>query len=108
LEKAVALFSIVAWQLLWMTYEAREHPNESYAAILTTEEWEVLCRVTHSKKDTPKTIHEAVRMVAKLGEFLGRKGDREPGVKTLWIGLRRFSDIMTAWYLFQEKDVGNG
>ncbi|TRT76625.1 MAG: hypothetical protein EWV83_10490, partial [Microcystis sp. M_OC_Ca_00000000_S217Cul] len=24
-----------------------------------------------------------------LGGFLGRKGDGEPGVKTIWLGLRR-------------------
>ena len=24
-------------------------------------------------------------MIAKLGGFLGRKGDGEPGVKTLWL-----------------------
>ena len=28
---------------------------------------------------------EAVRMIASLGGFLGRKGDGEPGVKTIWL-----------------------
>ncbi|MCA2598556.1 MAG: hypothetical protein IM520_13495, partial [Microcystis sp. M29BS1] len=32
---------------------------------------------------------EAVRMIASLGGFLGRKGDGEPGVKTIWLGLGR-------------------
>ena len=27
-------------------------------------------------------------MIAQLGGFLGRKGDGEPGAKTLWLGLR--------------------
>jgi hypothetical protein len=31
--------------------------------------------------------------VAKLGAFLGRKGDGEPGVKTLWQGLQRVMDF---------------
>lgn len=112
LERALAVYSVVAWQLLWLTYEAREHPNASFESILSAEEWRVLC-LTHkqSKQQQPEpTIHEAVRLIAKLGGFLARKGDKEPGVKTLWIGLRRFHGIMFAWQLFkdQTKDVGKG
>ncbi|XUP06319.1 IS4 family transposase [Microcystis aeruginosa FBCC-A68] len=28
-------------------------------------------------------------MIASLGVFLGRKGDGEPSVKTIWLGLGR-------------------
>ena len=34
-----------------------------------------------------------MRMIATLGGFLGRKADGEPGVKTIWRGLRRLDDI---------------
>ena len=34
-----------------------------------------------------------VRRVAMLGGFLARKGDGEPGVKTIWIGLQRVMDF---------------
>jgi hypothetical protein len=30
-----------------------------------------------------------VRLIASFGGFLGRKGDGEPGVKTIWTGLQR-------------------
>ena len=47
------------------------------------------------KKDVynkmPKTVPTAntvIRLIAKLGGFLGRKGDGEPGAKTLWLGMR--------------------
>jgi len=29
-----------------------------------------------------------VRLIARVGGFLGRKGDGEPGVKTIWQGLQ--------------------
>jgi len=29
-----------------------------------------------------------------LGGFLARKGDGEPGVKTIWIGMRRIGDCV--------------
>jgi hypothetical protein len=36
---------------------------------------------------TPPTLNEVVRLIAQIGGFLGRKGDGEPGVKTIWKGL---------------------
>ena len=103
LERALSTYSIVACKLLWMTHEAREHPDESYSKIITDEEWEVLCAGTNSSKKIPKTIYEAVRMIAKLGGFLGRKGDLEPGVKTLWTGMIKLSYAMMGWYILKEK-----
>jgi hypothetical protein len=34
-----------------------------------------------------------LRLVAMLGGFLARKGDGEPGVKTIWLGLQRVVDF---------------
>ncbi|WP_305728649.1 IS4 family transposase, partial [Burkholderia ubonensis] len=31
--------------------------------------------------------------VARLGGFLARKGDGEPGVKTIWLGMQRVVDF---------------
>lgn len=113
LERALALYTIVAWQLLYITYETREHPNIPCTKILTTDEWQALVSITEGKKTRrtkPPAMQEAVQMIAKLGGFLGRKGDKEPGVKTLWIGLRRLSDIAATWSLLLgvDKDVGKG
>jgi len=46
------------------------------------------------------------RRVAMLGGFLARKGDGEPGVKTLWIGLQRVMDF-AAGVRFM-RDSGDG
>lgn len=34
------------------------------------------------------SLYEVMRMIARVGGFLGRKRDGEPGAKTLWEGLR--------------------
>ncbi|SAK93795.1 hypothetical protein AWB75_06718 [Caballeronia catudaia] len=50
----------------------------------------------HSQQETPKSsprLNEVVRLVAMLGGFLARKGDGEPGVKTIWQGLQRVTDF---------------
>ena len=45
------------------------------------------------------TLGEANRMVAKLGGWLGRKGDGEPGAESLAAGLRRLQDMLIGWRL---------
>jgi hypothetical protein len=104
IKRAIATYSIVAWRLLWITYEAREVPDSTCTVALEEFEWKALWAKLYPAKpfpSQPPTLREAVRMVAKLGGFLGRKGDGEPGVKTLWRGLRRLHDISEGWLLGQ-------
>lgn len=100
LERAVALYSIVAWRLLLITYMARTSPDLPCTAVLDPEESEVLFRMSNPGKRLPAqpvALREAVRQIARLGGFLGRKGDKEPGVKVLWRGLRRLTDFVLAY-----------
>ncbi len=102
IERALATYSIVAWRLLWLTYEARINPESSCERVLETYEWQALyARIHQSKKipTQPPSFRQAVRWIAQLGGFLGRKGDKEPGVKTIWRGLRRLNDLATGWEL---------
>lgn len=90
LETALATYNVVAWRLLYLTHQARLTPNAPCDLVLEKAEWEALCCRLTKKPLPPKkppTLREAVRMIASLGGFLGRKCDGEPGVKTLWLGL---------------------
>lgn len=74
------------------------NPNQSCEIVLESHEWQSLCATidkTPHPLQTPPSLREAVRMIATLGGFLGRKGDGEPGVKTIWRGMRRLHDIAT-------------
>ncbi len=100
IQRALATYCVVAWRLLWLTYEARRHPDAPCSGALTDEEWQCLFHATHPSTplpEQPPSLHEAVRWIAQLGGFLGRKRDGEPGVKTIWRGLRRLADIMIGW-----------
>lgn len=100
IRRAIATFAIVAWRVLWMTLQARETPDAPCTIILETFEWQALYAKYHKHKPIPKeppTLREAIRMIARLGGFLGRKGDGEPGPKTIWRGLRRLDDIAGMW-----------
>ena len=102
IHRALSTYSIVAWRLLWLTYEARHAPDSSCDRVLETYEWQSLYCYTHKTSVPPKTppsLHEAVVMIARLGGFLARRSDGEPGVKTIWRGLRRLHDIASTWRL---------
>ena len=105
IEKALATYAIVAWRLLWLTYQARVKPEETVENVLETIEWEILYRYHHQKNPTPQdipTISECVVWIAKLGGFLGRKSDGNPGVKTLWRGLTKLDGMVMGWQLCQQ------
>ena len=102
LWRAFAVYSIVAWRLLWLTYQARQTPQASCEVALESEEWQALYGLIHQTEtvpSTPPTLSEAVRWLAQLGGFLGRRGDGEPGVKTIWRGLTRLQDMVAIWRL---------
>jgi hypothetical protein len=102
LERALAVCCIVAWRVLWLTYQARKTPEVACSEVFARHEWEALVCTVQGRAvppSEPPSLHEAVRMVAQLGGFLARKGDGDPGVKTLWRGLTRLQDIAATWLL---------
>ena len=54
----------------------------------------------------PPRLNEVVRRVTMLGGFLARKGDGEPGVKTIWIGLQRVVDFAAGVRFMRESGDG--
>ena len=97
LRKLILMYSIIAAHILCLTYLARENPESSCEIMFQEEEWKVLYRIANKTSDSPTkapTIKEAVSYIAKLGGFLGRKGDGDPGVKVIWRGLRELNIVL--------------
>jgi hypothetical protein len=112
LERLLAVYSLVAWKLLWLTYQARQTPDVPCTVALQTPEWQALyvfIQRTPVLPSSPPSLRQAVRWIGQLGGFLGRKGDGEPGVKVLWRGWTRLQDITQTWSILHPppKDVGN-
>lgn len=103
IERALAIYCIVAWRLLHMTYLARVEPDISCAKTLSDDEWRALCCFVAKQKLPPKeppTLANAILMIAKLGGFLARKSDGNPGLEVIWRGLRRLEDITETYTIF--------
>lgn len=106
LDRVLAVYSIVAWRLMALLYGARQAPAVSCETLLAPDEWAVLWGATHPPgmplPPQPPTIQEAVHLMARLGGHLGRRGDGEPGIKALWRGWARLSDMLIGYRTYQQ------
>jgi transposase Tn5 family protein/transposase-like protein len=106
MNRAIATFSIVALMLMNVMYTARQNPEESCERFFEKDEWEALfCFLNKTKKpeSNPPNLHAAITMIAKLGGFLNRKNDGQPGLKNLWQGIRRLSDITETYKILRTQ-----
>lgn len=100
LHRALAVYSVVAWRLMYLTYMARTEPDSPCTRFLSTSEWKALyCHIHRTKQvpQQPPDLKSAILWIARLGGFLARKRDGNPGVKVLWQGYRRLEDITVMW-----------
>jgi transposase-like protein/transposase Tn5 family protein len=96
LQRCLTLFSVIAWRILYATMLSRTLPELPCTVVLALEEWQALYCATHhtpTPPTTPPTLQEAVQWIARLGGFLGRPGDGEPGVTVLWRGFQHLADL---------------
>lgn len=103
-KRFLALDSIVAWRVLYLTLTGRQQPEMSCAALLEVYEWQALyCFVKKTRQPPAQapTLGEVTRWLAELGGFRGSK-NIQPGTTVLWQGLQRLSDLSQAWLVFHE------
>jgi hypothetical protein len=108
IETCLAIDMVVAWRIVYLTKLGRDTPEVPCTVYFEEAEWKALTAyITRSPvpPDKAPTLHEATRMVASLGGFLGRKGDGEPGTKTLWLGLQRLDDLTVMWKIMNPDYV---
>jgi len=100
LQACLAIDMVVAWQIYHLTKLGREVPEVDCTVFFEEAEWKAL--VAYKTQNPlpsakPPTLREAIRMVASLGGFLGRRSDGEPGTQTLWLGMQRLDDLAAMW-----------
>ena len=103
LTRALALYDVIAWRILYGTLLARLAPEIPCTVLLEVQEWQALyCAVhkTPTPPSTPPTLGQARRWLAELGGFIGRASDGEPGVLVLWRGLTRLVDMTVMYQVF--------
>lgn len=102
LRKYLALKSIIAWRVLFMTHIARLEPKESAETILAPSEIKVLEGIVSKGLKKPKKIknvRQAVHAIASLGGYLQRKSDKDPGIIVICRGIQRLHDFTDGFIL---------
>jgi len=96
LRNALAIYFMVAWRLLAITYMARTAPDTPADTILSSDEAQVLAAATNRPV---RTVAEAVLAIAILGGHEHYRNAPPPGPKRLWLGIRKLEAITLGWIL---------
>ena len=98
LVNAIAIYLIVAWRIHTITMLSRAYPEVSCEVVFEPQEWQTLYMMLYRRPPPqgPPPLREMVRCLARLGGFLARTGDGEPGVQALWQGYQRLHDFLSA------------
>lgn len=102
LKNCLAMYAIVAWRVLYLTYLNRACPTLPCTTVFTKSEWKSVWLVVAKKPLPPKPpdLAEMMRLITQLGGYNNRAGEAPPGPQPVWIGLRRMADFAQAWQTF--------
>jgi hypothetical protein len=101
LEALMGILSVVAVRLLQLKHQAKVNPDLQASKIIPRQYVQTLA--AHLKRPWTKlTTREFWRETARLGGFLGRKSDGDPGWLTLWRGWQDL-EILTAGFQLAQK-----
>src|SRR3989441_11033087 len=75
---------------------ARAVPEMPCSVLLELDEWQALyCAIHHgpTPPEEPPSLEQAVRWIAQLGGFVGRRRRDQPGTETLWRGVLHLIEL---------------
>jgi len=100
LEPCLAIDLVVAWRVYWMTMAGREKPDTPCDQILSEEEWHVLSAWATGKiPATAPNAQQAMRWIGKMGGWLARGKQDNPGTTCMWRGLGRLPTMAQGYLL---------
>ena len=108
LKNCLAFYKIIAWRIMYLTQLNRECPELPCDVVFEDCEWKsVWCVVTQKElPPTVPTLSAFMRLLTQLGGYNNRRTEAPPGPQPVWVGIRRMTDLATAWITFG-PDAGN-
>ena len=106
LEPLTALISVIGVRLLQLKTIGRHDPEQLAHRRVPSRWLDALKALRPRLKKTQLTVYEFFRELAKLGGFLGRKHDGEPGWQTTWRGYQKLHNILLGMELANKQKCG--
>jgi hypothetical protein len=109
LRRAIGINLVIAWRIMLMTLLGRETPELPADILFSDVELRTL-RAYAKKKGLkpPLLLGEAVRLLANMGGYLGRKKDPPPGHQIMWQGYTVFQIMCEGISLLEDGWYGPG
>jgi Transposase DNA-binding/Transposase Tn5 dimerisation domain len=96
LSNFLALATVVAFGMLALRDAARRPEPPPASEHMSEVQLQLLSDMCPELPPAPNA-YEALRAIAQLGGFIGRKGDGEPGWRTLWRGWEKLQQAETTY-----------
>ncbi len=104
LIRFLAVVSIVAWRVYWLTLVSRTTPDISSLLFLNDFDWKILFVKFNPDKNIPKrspSMKQITLWIAQLAGFLNRKSDGDQGVTHVWRGLKKFANLIEGAHILK-------
>ena len=100
IQACLAIDLVVAWRVFWFTMVGRVKPETPCSQILSEDEWYVLSALATGKAaDTAPSVQQAMHWIGKLGGWISRGKQDNPGSTCMWRGLARLPNIVQGYRL---------
>lgn len=94
LEALMGLISVIGVRLFQLKLIGRSQPTAQAKTHVPSSWLKCLMLARPKLQGRHLTVYEFFRELAKLGGFLGRKHDGEPGWQTVWRGFRKLQSLL--------------
>jgi hypothetical protein len=110
LERAILLYLIIAWRLLYLMRLGRTCPEVPCDVIFEESEWKAVVVMLKGRAALAQkpTLGEMALMIGELGGHVRRKHDPHPGMQSMWIGIMRVADFARCWERFGPSAASSG
>ena len=94
--------------MFYATMLARAVPEMPCSVLLELDAWQALyCAIHHcpTPPEEPPSLDQAVRWIAQLGGFVGRRRRDQPGTETLWRGFQHLMDLTKMYRIMRPEPL---
>ncbi len=100
LQACLSIDLVVAWRIYWLTVVSRQMPENGCEQIFSEDEWRVLSAwATGKVADREPSAQQMTRWIGKLGGWVSRGKDDNPGTTCMWRGLVRLPGFVQGYLL---------
>ena len=101
MKALIGFLSVIAVELLQLTYLHRTQPNTDAIVVLNSLQLQVL-RAKSAKLPKVLTVGWAVEAITRLGGYLEHRRNTPIGIQVLWRGWLKLHDLCEGWQLAKE------